>query len=98
MHVKLEVETAPLTHLWVTLKQTAKKILFFGTVGFVNLVVAITVFIYVPDALTKRHHDPAQGIVLAWFLVIAFTLTIWANVVSGYLEGRRERLARKVTE
>ena len=95
MHVKLEVQTQPLGQVLVKLKRKLKIALFFGSVIFVNAVIVVLAFSYLlPYLTTHSRHDPSQAILLVWAMVIAITLSLWGNVISGFMEGRKESRRR----
>ena len=79
MHVKLEVETQPLSNLWAKLKRAAKITLFFAVLIFVSAASSIWMYSWGTNAAITHHRDPSQIQILSVFLGIALFVTGVAN-------------------
>ena len=86
MHVKLEVETQPLSNLWIKLRRALKICLSLAILIAVNAAGVIFAFTWIPSHVRK----PDEGVILSWGISILLTGLIWLSLLNSVLEHRQE--------
>jgi hypothetical protein len=86
MHVKLEVETQPLSNLWVKLRRALRISFVLAAILAVNAAGVIFAFTWIPNHVRKAD----AGGTLSWGLSIFFTAIIWLALLNSILEHRQE--------
>ena len=81
MHVKLEVETQPLSNLWVKLRRAFKICLSLAVFIAVNAAGVIFAFTWIPNHV----RNPNDAIVYSWMLAVCWTGLIWLPIAQARL-------------